>query len=65
MASSSQPEAASAPLGATLSAQIILYTNKLQPPPNFKGEIDYEVIEVWIYRVHNYFALIGLNDSGQ
>ena len=65
MASSSQPTAASAPLGATLSAQIILHTIKLQPPPAYKGEIDYKVIEAWIYSVDNYFALTGLTDPSQ
>ena len=45
MASSSQLTAASAPLGATLSAQIIPHTIKFQPPPTFKGEMDYKVVE--------------------
>ena len=62
MASSSQPEATSAPLGATLSAQIIPYTIKLQPIPVYKGEIDYKVIKAWIYSVDNCFALTGLTD---
>ena len=43
-----QPAAASAPFGATLSAQIIPYTIKLQPPPVYKKEIDYKVVEAWI-----------------
>ena len=62
MASSSQPVAASAPLGATPSAQIIPHTIKLQPPPIYQGEIDYKVIEAWIYSVNNYFALTSLTD---
>ena len=65
MANSSQPTAASAPLGAISSAQIILHTIKLQTPPAYKGEIDFEVIEAWIYNADNYFALIGLNDPSQ
>ena len=44
MASSSQPAAASAPLGATLSAQIIPHTIKMQPLPAYEGEIDYKAI---------------------
>ena len=51
MASSLQPIAASTPLGATLSAQIIPHTIKLQPLPAYKGEMDYKVIEAWIYSV--------------
>ena len=43
-----QAAAAFIPLGATLSAQTILHTIKLQPPPAYKGEMDYEVIEAWI-----------------
>ena len=62
MASSSQPSAASAPLGATLSAQIILHTLKLQPLPAYKGEMDFEV---WTYSVDNYFTLTGLTDPNQ
>ena len=62
MASSSQPIATSVPLSATLSAQIILHTIKLQPPLKYKGEMDNEVIEAWIYSVDNYFALTGLTD---
>ena len=55
----------SAPLGAILSDQIILHTIKLQPPPVYKREIDYEVIEAWIYSVDNYFTLTGLTDPSQ
>ena len=65
MASFSQPAAVSAPLGATLSAQIIPYTIKLKPPPLYKGEMGYEVIEAWIYSVENYFTLTGLTDPSQ
>ena len=61
MTSSLQYAAASAPLGATLSAQIILHTIKLQPSPAYKGEMDYKV-KAWIYSVNNYFALTGLTD---
>ena len=57
--------AASAPLGATLSAQVILHTIKLQPLPACKGEIDYKVIKAWIYIVDNYFVLSGLIDPNQ
>ena len=64
MASSLQLVAASAPLGATLSAQIVLHTIKLQPPPAYKGDIEYEVIEAWIYG-DNYFAMTGLTDPSQ
>ena len=49
-----QPTAASPPLGATLSAQIIPHTIKLQSLPVYKGEMGYEVIEAWIYSVENY-----------
>ena len=62
MASSSQPVAASAPLGATSSAQIILHTIKLQPTPVYKRDMNYKVIEAWIYSVDKYFALTGLTD---
>ena len=65
MASSLQPETTSAPLNATLSAQIIMHTIKLQPSPEFKGEIDYKVIEAWIYSADNYFMPIGLADLSQ
>ena len=65
MASSLQSVAASAPLGATLSAQIILYTIKLQPLPEYKGEMDYKVFEAWIYSVYNYFALTSLAAPSQ
>ena len=65
MANSLQPPVASAPLDATLSTQIILHTIKLQLPPVCKGEIDYEVIEAWIYSVDNYFALTSLTDPRQ
>ena len=57
--------ATSTPLGATLSCQIILHTIKLQPPTVYKGEMDYEVIEAWIYSVDNYFTLTGLTDPSQ
>ena len=40
MSSSLQPAATSEPLGATLSAQVILHTIKLQTPPTYKWEID-------------------------
>ena len=62
MASSLQPAAASAPLGATLFAQIIPHTIKLQPPPAYIGEIDYKIVESWIYSADNYFALTDLTD---
>ena len=62
MASSSRSVAASTPLGATLSTQIILHTIKLQPLPACKGGVDYEVIEAWIHSVDNYFTLTGLTD---
>ena len=65
MASSLQPTAASAPLGATLFTQIILHTIKLQPLPAYKGKMDYKVIEAWIYSVNNYFTLTGLTDPSQ
>ena len=65
MASSLQPAAASSPLGATPSAQIVPYTIKLQTLPACKGDIDYEVIEAWIYSFDNYFALTGLTDPSQ
>ena len=65
MASSLQPEAASAPLGVTLSAQIIPYTIKLKPPSLCKGEMGYEVIEAWFYSADNYFTLTGLTDPSQ
>ena len=65
MASSSWPIAAFAPLGATMSAQILLHTIKLQPTPAYKGEMNYEVIEAWIYSVNNYFILTGLTDPSQ
>ena len=65
MASSLQPKAAFAPLGATLSAQIIPHTIKLQPPPLYKEEVDYEAIEAWIYSFNNYFALTSLTDPSQ
>ena len=45
MASSLQPTAASAPLGTTLFAKIILHTIKVQPLPEYKGVMDYEVIK--------------------
>ena len=64
MVSYSQLEAASVPLSATLSAQIILHTIKLQLPAS-KGEMGYEVIEAWISTVDNYFALTGLTDPSQ
>ena len=48
IASSSQPVAASEPLGATLSAQIIPHTIKLQSLPAYKEDMDYKVIETWI-----------------
>ena len=62
MATSLQPTAASTPLSATLPAQIMLHTIKLQSLPIYKGEIDYKVIEAWIYNADNYFALTGLTD---
>ena len=65
MASSSQPAANSTPLGATSSAQTIPHTIKLQPPPAYKKEMDYEVIEAWIYSVNNYSTLTGLTDLYQ
>ena len=65
IASCSQPTAASAPLGVTLSAQIILHTIKLQPQPAYKGEMNYKVVEAWIYSVDNYFTLTGLTDPSQ
>ena len=65
MASSLLPTAASASLSAILSSQIIPYTTKLQPLPECKGEIDYEVIEAWIYSVDNYFPLTSLIDPSQ
>ena len=65
IAISSQPTAASTPLSATMSAQNILYTIKLQPQPAYKGKIDYKVIEAWIYSVDNYFTLTGLTEPSQ
>ena len=65
MASYSQPTAASAPLGTTLSTHIILYTIKLQPSPAYKGEIDYDIIEAWNYSVNKYFTLTGLTNPSQ
>ena len=65
MASSSQSEAAYTPLGATMSAQIIPHTIKLQSPPAYKGEMDFKVIKAWIYSVETYFALTGLTDPSQ
>ena len=62
VASSFQPVAACAPLGATPSAQIIPHNIKLQHLPAYKGEVDYRVIEAWIYSVDNYFALTCLLD---
>ena len=60
-----QPTATSATLGASLSAQIIPHTIKLQPLPAYKGEIDYKIIEAWIYSVNNYFTLTGSTDPNQ
>ena len=65
MASSSQSTAAFAPLSNIPSAQIILYTIKLQPPPTYKGEMDYKVTEAWIYSIDNYFLLTSLSDTSQ
>ena len=65
MASSPQPIADSAPLGAIPSAQIILHTIKLQFLLAYKGEIDYKVIKAWIYSIDNYFTLISLTDPSQ
>ena len=45
MASFPQPMAASAHLGGILSAQTIMQTIKVQPPPSYEGEIDNEVIK--------------------
>ena len=65
MVSFSQPTATSAPLGATLFTQYILYTIKLQPTLAYKREMDYKVIEAWIYNVNNYIALNGMTDPSQ
>ena len=65
MASFSKPVATSALLDATLSAQIIPYIVKLQPMPIYKGEIDYKIIENWIYSVDNYFGLTSITDCNQ
>ena len=62
MASSLQPTAASAPFGATISAQIIPHTIRLQSLPIYKREMDYKDIEACIYSDNNYFALTGLSD---
>ena len=65
MASFLQPAAASASLGAITSAQIIPYTIRLQPLPACKRDMDYKVIETWIYNVDNYFTLTSLTDPSQ
>ena len=57
--------AASASLGTTPSVQIITQTIKLQTLTEYKGEIDYEIIEAWIYSTANYFALNRLTDLSQ
>ena len=36
---------------------------KLKEPPSYYGTIDYETIEVWLFVVKNYFALVGLTDE--
>ena len=35
----------------------------LKEPPNYDGTMDYETIEVWLFVVENYFALVGLTDE--
>ena len=65
MANYSQPEAASAPLATTTSAQIIPHTIKLNPPLICKAKTDYEIIESWIYNVDNYFTQTGLTDPSE
>ena len=65
MASSLLLVATSAPLGATPSAQLILHTIQLQPPPEYKEEIDYEDMKAWIYSITNYFALPVLTNPSQ
>ena len=39
------------------SLQTMAHTIKLVQPPVYKGEMDYEIIEAWIFAVDNYFAL--------
>ena len=36
---------------------------KLKEPPTYDGTMDYETIEVWLFPVENYFALVGLTDE--
>ena len=64
-ANSWYPIAASIHPGANLSAQIIPHTIKLQPLPVCRREMDYKVIEIWVYSVNNYFALTGLTGPSQ
>ena len=65
MASYTQIITASAPLGATLYAQIISYTIKLHSLPINKWDMDCKVIKASIYSVVNYFTLTSLTDSIQ
>ena len=36
---------------------------KLKEPPTYDRTMDYEIIEVWLFVVENYSALIGLTDE--
>ena len=36
---------------------------KLEEPPTYDRNMDFETIQVWLFAVENYFVLIGLMDE--
>ena len=44
------------------SLQIMTHTIRIKEPPVYNGEMDYYLVESWIFNVDNYFALVGLTD---
>ena len=44
------------------SLQIMSHTIRLKEPPVYNGEMDYDLVESWIFNIDIYFVLVGLTD---
>ena len=45
-----------------LSTQTMPHAIKLPVPAPYRGEMDYEIIEAWIFTLQQYFLLTGLTE---
>ena len=46
-----------------MTIQVMPNAVKLKEPSQYDGAIDYELIEVWIFGINNYYKLVGLTDE--